>query len=77
MPRDEYGDLSEEEDDERKSGRAKGSKRRFDEFDCPACSANNPMGDGFGNNDEVLCNYCGLEFKAMVDDEGALKLKEL
>ena len=78
MPRDKYSGFSEDEEDEqRKSGRAGGAKRRLDEFDCPACNANNPVGDGFSNNDEVLCNYCGLEFKALVDDEGALKLKEL
>jgi hypothetical protein len=65
-----------EEDDEKKSGKAQGSKRRFDEFDCPACSANNPLGDGFGAGDEVMCNYCGLEFMVQVDDEGRLKLRE-
>ncbi len=53
-----------------------GVRRRFSEFECPACSANNPF-DEFGNNDEVLCNWCGVQFKALVDDEGALKLKEL
>ena len=77
MPRDDLGYVSEEQEEEdRKSGASLGSKRRFDEFDCPACSANNPMGDGFGNNDELICNYCGVEFKAAVDDEGQLRLKE-
>jgi hypothetical protein len=76
MPRDDLGYVHEEEEEEKKSGTALGSKRRFDEFDCPSCSANNPMGDGFGNNDELVCNYCGSPFKAIVDDEGHLKLKE-
>jgi hypothetical protein len=77
MPRDDLGYVHDEhEDEEKKSGAALGSKRRFDEFDCPSCSANNPMGDGFGNNDELVCNYCGAPFKAVVDDEGHLKLKE-
>jgi transcription elongation factor Elf1 len=77
MPRDDPGYVAEDQEEEdRKTGASLGSKRRFDEFDCPACSANNPMGDGFGNSDELICNYCGLEFKAEVDDEGHLKLKE-
>jgi uncharacterized Zn-finger protein len=52
------------------------AKSKFSEFECPACSANNPF-DDFGNNDEVLCNWCGLQFKALVDEDGVLKLKEL
>lgn len=75
-PQDPFRDDSEHEDEERKSGRALGSKRRFDEFECPTCSANNPL-DSFGNGDEVLCNWCGVEFRAVVDDEGSLRLKEL
>jgi len=75
--RDDVGDISEDEEaEDRKSGRSQGSKRRFDEFECPACTAYNPMGDGFGSGDEVICNYCGVEFKAHVDDEGKLKLRE-
>lgn len=69
-------DFSEQEEEDKKSGKALGVKRKFDEFECPACSANNPF-DTFGNNDEVLCNWCGMQFKAVVDDEGTLKLKEL
>ncbi len=79
MPYDRgtLGEISEQEEEEdKKSGKALGVKRRFDEFECPACSAYNPMGDGFGNGDEVLCNYCGLAFKAQVDEEGKLKLRE-
>jgi hypothetical protein len=52
-----------------------GSKRRFKEFDCPECSANNPVDDTFGDGDEVTCNYCGQELKARVNDDGKLKLK--
>lgn len=54
-----------------------GSKRRFSDFDCPDCNANNPHGDGLGNGDEVRCYYCGQEFRVMVDEEGKLRLKEL
>ena len=77
MPqRDSFSDYGDLEDEEKKSGKSLGTKRRFAEFECPSCSANNPF-DEFGNNDEVLCSWCGLEFKASVDDEGTLRLKEL
>jgi hypothetical protein len=66
----------EDDDDEKKGGASLGLRRRFSEFDCPSCSANNPF-DEFGNGDEVRCSWCGLEFRALVDDEGALRLKEL
>lgn len=69
-------DTSEQEDEDKKAGRSLGTKRKFEEFDCPTCSANNPF-DTFGNGDELLCGWCGLQFKAIVDDEGTLKLKEL
>lgn len=71
---DDY--TEEQEEEEKKSGKALGTKRKFDEFECPACSANNPY-DTFGNNEELLCNWCGMQFKAVVDEEGNLRLKEL
>jgi hypothetical protein len=52
-----------------------GETRRFKDFDCPDCAANNPYDDGFGNGDEVRCYYCGQEFRAVVTDAGRLKLK--
>jgi hypothetical protein len=64
------------EEDEKLTGKALGVKRKFDEFECPSCSANNPWGEGFGNNDEVLCNWCGVSWRAVVDEEGNLRLKE-
>ncbi len=55
-------------------GRASG--RTFsDSSATQICSAHNPY-DEFGNNEEVLCNWCGVEFKALVDEEGVLRLKE-
>ena len=53
-----------------------GAARRFGDFDCPVCSANNPYDDRFGDGDEIRCYYCGLEFQVKVTDEGRLKLKE-
>lgn len=63
-----------DDDDDRKSGRSLGKKRRFTEFECPSCSANNPL--EFGSGDEVSCSYCGIPFLVHVDDEGNLKLRE-
>ncbi|MBS2026161.1 MAG: hypothetical protein JST92_27485 [Deltaproteobacteria bacterium] len=64
-----------EEDEAKKSGEHLGSKRKFDEFECPTCSAYNPH-EAFGNGEDVHCAYCGLPFVAEVDDEGRLKLRE-
>jgi transcription elongation factor Elf1 len=75
--RETLGEISaQEEEEEKKAGKTQGVKRRFDEFECPSCSAYNPVGDGFGSGDEILCNYCGVEFRATVDEEGKLKLRE-
>jgi hypothetical protein len=54
-----------------------GQRRRFGDFDCPDCSANNPWDDGFGDGDEVRCFYCGQEFRASVNESGRLKLRTI
>jgi hypothetical protein len=67
-----YDDAHEEE------GGAEGDRRRrFKDFDCPACDANNPYDDGFGDGDEVLCYYCGLEYRVAVSEDGRLRLREI
>ena len=53
-----------------------GRERRFNDFDCPVCAANNPYDDDFGDGDEVRCFYCGQELLAKVSDGGRLTLKE-
>ncbi len=63
------------EDEAKKDGSAAGTRKRFDEFECPTCDAYNPHPD-FGNGDEILCAYCGLTFEAEVTDEAKLKLRE-
>lgn len=63
------------DDDDAISAETAGRKRKFQEFDCPECSANNPFDEGFGDGDEVLCAYCGEEFKATVGEEGRLRLR--
>jgi hypothetical protein len=69
MPIDQHDD-----DDEREE---LGRGRRFDDFDCPDCNANNPYDDSFGDGDEVRCYYCGQEFRADVNDSGKLRLREV
>jgi hypothetical protein len=71
MPYDPAYDEEEKQDSVEEAGR----RRRFTDFDCPECSANNPYDDGFGDGDEVRCYYCGQEFRAEVSDTGRLKLK--
>jgi hypothetical protein len=71
MPIDDY----EDEDDHKASSDELGRDRRFGDFDCPDCSANNPYDDGFGDGDEVRCYYCGQEYRADVSDSGKLRLK--
>jgi hypothetical protein len=51
--------------------------RKFTDFDCPSCNANNPRDEKFGDGDEVMCFYCGCDYRARVSDEGRLQLKEL
>jgi hypothetical protein len=78
MPYDKatLGQIAEQEEEEsKKTGENLGSRRKFDEFECPACSANNPF-DTFGHGDDVNCSWCGMGFTASVDDDGKLKLKE-
>lgn len=70
MPVDNY-----DEDEDKKSDSGSG-KKIFKEFDCPSCSANNPS-EGFGDGDEVLCNYCGSEYRVKLSDEGRPKFKEM
>lgn len=65
------------EDDDEKKGQLSGVKSRFKEFECPSCNANNPCDPPFGNDDEILCNYCGIEFRVNVSDEGRARLREI
>ena len=73
MPRDPHAFGDDEVD---AHGMGEGSARRFQDFDCPACNANNPYDDGIGDGDEILCYYCGQEYLVKVTDEGRLKLRE-
>jgi DNA-directed RNA polymerase subunit RPC12/RpoP len=72
MDRDNY-----DEDDAKGEPEMLGKSRRFGDFDCPECNANNPYDDKFGNGDEIRCYYCGGEFLVVVTDSGRLKLRLL
>ncbi len=66
---------SHDDDDE---GKGDGGKaKKYFEFDCPSCNANNPWPDGFGDREEISCHYCGTSLEARFTDEGKLKLKEI
>jgi hypothetical protein len=67
--------IDDHEDDVPQTGEDLGRARRFDDFDCPECNANNPYDEAFGDGEEVRCYYCGQEFKVSVNDSGRLKLK--
>ena len=69
MPIDQY------DEEEKPRGEELGRTRRFDDFDCPECNANNPYDDAFGDGDEIRCYYCGQEFKVEVNDSGKLRLR--
>jgi ribosomal protein S27E len=73
MPIDQY----EEDAGDAKEMAQQSNKRKFDEFDCPGCDANNPCDPAFGDAEEVLCNFCGTYFLASVNEDGRLKLKEV
>lgn len=66
-----YEDWGEDEPERGPSG----GERRFREFDCPDCDANNPREEIFGDGDEVLCFYCGAEFRVRVREDGRLRLQ--
>lgn len=58
-------------------GGGSGKPKKFDEFDCPGCNANNPWPDGLHEGDEINCHYCGTSFLVKITEEGKLKLREI
>ena len=53
------------------------ARSRATDFDCPSCSANNPVEEALRDRDEISCHYCGAEYQVRITGEGRLKLKEL
>ena len=74
MANDPYAYDDDEADKEMK---LHSKRRRFGDFDCPSCAANNPRDEKFGDGDEVMCYYCGTEFHARVSDDGRLSFREI
>ncbi len=72
MPYDPHAD----DLDDRAARDEERSGRRFREFDCPVCNANNPCDDPIAEGDEIRCFYCGQAFEVAVAD-GRLRLKEV
>ena len=58
-----------DDDDDDKPRKAKNN-----EFECPECSAHNPVDDGFVVGGEVTCFYCGVEFR-VAESNGRFKFK--
>jgi len=65
------------DDDEAKDAERSEGKGKRKEFDCPNCNANNPTEEPLADGMELLCNYCGNEYKVKLTSEGRMKLKEL
>lgn len=63
------------EDDERQKGPA---GKRLREWECPSCNANNPTDEFVPEKKgiETRCNYCGVEFKVTLSEEGRFKFRE-
>jgi len=52
-------------------------KRKYNDFDCPSCNANNPYDEGITDGAEIRCYYCGTEYRVRIDENGKLKLREM
>lgn len=74
--RDSY--MEEDEEKPRLRRGKDGFMRRDDlkyEFDCPECDANNPWPDGFADQGEVQCHYCGEDLLVTFLDNKRMKFK--
>ncbi|MBM4781284.1 MAG: hypothetical protein GQE15_26665 [Archangiaceae bacterium] len=69
-------DWGQHDDDDRQRGPA-GKKLR--DWDCPSCNANNPSDEFVPEKKslELRCNYCGVEFRVSLSEEGRVKFKEI
>lgn len=69
-------DWAQHDDDDRQRGPA-GKKLR--DWDCPSCNANNPSDEFVPEKKalELRCNYCGVEFRVSLSEEGRVKFKEI
>lgn len=64
------------DDDDKPRGGPQG--KRLKDWDCPSCNAHNPTEELVDKRGaEIRCNYCGVEFRVTVTDEGRFKFKEI
>lgn len=63
-------------DDVEKEMAKEGGGKGHTDFDCPSCNANNPADPPLSDGCEVLCHYCGSEFRVTVLD-GRVKFREV
>lgn len=50
-------------------------QKRWTDWECPECTANNVHGDGFVVGDELFCAWCGQVFQVRRgEDEDRFKL---
>ncbi|HZZ83514.1 MAG TPA: hypothetical protein VFE30_03165 [Anaeromyxobacteraceae bacterium] len=63
------------DEDDDFAGKDAGPQRKYTDFDCPECNANNPLDEPITDGVELRCCYCGEEFRARLSDEGRLKLR--
>lgn len=65
------------DDVEKEMARDNKGGKGLKDFDCPSCNANNPADPPLVDGSEVLCHYCGTEFKVMMSGEGRPKFREV
>lgn len=70
------GSKYEENDDDRPRGPA---GKKLKDWDCPSCQANNPTDEFIPEKKgiELRCNYCGVEYRITLSEEGRVKFKEI
>jgi transcription elongation factor Elf1 len=65
------------QDDDELKDEEKANRNKRKDFDCPTCNANNPVDEPYADGTELMCNYCGAEFKVRETGEGRFKFKEM
>jgi transcription elongation factor Elf1 len=65
---------ADEFDEDFKAGVTPKTQVVFREWDCPVCDANNPAEDGFRHGAELICCYCGLQFRVNTVAENRFSL---
>ncbi len=64
------------DDVEKEMARDNKNGKGITDFDCPGCNANNPADPPLTDGSEVLCHYCGTEYRVTFSEGGRPKFKE-